>query len=84
MKKIIIMLLSVLLIVSMAVPAYAVTPGYQAPDIPDFSEIKFDIKFEFPEGFWEKWFDEHPISWKPVIKAETNDDRAEVLTRWMP
>lgn len=46
----------------------AVTPGYHALDIPDFSEIKFDIKFKFPESFWNARFDNHPINWKPLIK----------------
>ena len=40
MRKIICMLIIVMVIVSMAVPAYAVTPSFDVPDIPDFSGIK--------------------------------------------
>ena len=64
MRKIICMLIIVMVIVSMAVPAYAVTPSFDVPDVPDFSGIKFDIKFELPDSIWDKWFENHPIKFE--------------------
>ena len=64
MRRLITMLLAVMLIVSMAISAYAVTPEYHAPDIPDFSGIKFDIKFELPDSIWDKWFEKHPVKFE--------------------
>ena len=62
MKKILAMLLALLLIVSMAIPAYAVTPKLEIPDVPQISKIKFDIKIELPDDFWSNWFKEHPLN----------------------
>lgn len=61
MKKFILFVLTLMLIASMAVPAFAATPSVGVPDIPDFSDIKFDIKFDIPDSVWDKWFDEHPL-----------------------
>ena len=63
MKKILALILAVLLIASMAVPAYAVTPKYEFPDLPEIPDISDDIKIEIdiPDSFWDKWFQEHPI-----------------------
>ena len=61
MKKILCALLA-LLIMAMAVPAYAVTPSLEVPDMPDVSKIKFDFKIELPDDFWTRWFEEHPIT----------------------
>lgn len=68
MKKIISFALALLLIASMAIPAYAVTPNLGAPDVPQISNMKFDIKIELPEDILDDWFKNHPISWKPVIE----------------
>ena len=70
MKKIIAFLFALMLVVSMAVPTYALTPAFKIPDIPDFSDIEFDIKFEIPDSVWNGWFEKHPISWKPVIEID--------------
>jgi len=61
MRKIIAFILAVMLIVSMAIPAYAVTPSYKL-DVPQISKIKFDIKIELPDDFWDNWFKEHPLN----------------------
>lgn len=68
MKKLIGAIMSLVLVLCMPVCAHAATPDFETPDIPDFSDIKFDIKFEFPEGFWDKWFEEHPV---PELKVDT-------------
>ena len=64
MKKILAILLAVLLIASMAVPAYAATPKMKVPDVPQVSRIKFDVKIELPGDFWSNWFKDHPINIK--------------------
>ena len=72
MKKLIIFALTLLLICCMAVPAYAATPSLDVPDIPDFSNIEFDIKLELPDNFWSNWFDKNPINWKlPIPSTKT-------------
>lgn len=78
MKKIVCILFALMLIVSTAVPAFAATPRLEIPDIPEFSGIRFDIKFELPDNFW----DDFKINWKWVIPYE-GDSKAEVLERWM-
>lgn len=80
MRKIICMLIIVMVIVSMAVPAYAVTPGYKIPEVPQVSQIKFDIKLRLPEGFWD--FIE--IIRKPGIPTEGDEEMVEAVARWMP
>jgi len=61
MKKIICMILAVMVIGSMAIPAYAVTPGFKIPDMPDIPDISDNIKFDLPDAFWNDWFREHPL-----------------------
>lgn len=61
MKKIIAILLSLMLVASLAVPAMAVTPSFTVPKLPDISGIKFDFKFKIPDSFWDRWFDDHPF-----------------------
>ena len=58
MKKILYMLLAVMLILAMAVPAWAVTPkwDYHAPKIP---EVKPSIKI--PDKVFDDWFQAHPL-----------------------
>ena len=46
MKKILAILLAVLLIAGMAIPAFAVTPQMNVPDMPEVSKVKFDIKLD--------------------------------------
>lgn len=74
MKKILAILLAVLLIMAMAVPAYAVTPKYEFPDLPEIPDISDDIKIEIdiPDSFWDKWFQEHPIK-LPTFKLPSEE-----------
>lgn len=46
MRKIIAILLAIMLIASMAIPAYAVTPKLDIPDVPQISNIKLDVKLD--------------------------------------
>lgn len=61
MKKFIIFALTLVLIASMTVNAYAFTPKIVIPhiDMPDIHAE--DIEVEVSESFWDKWFAEHPI-----------------------
>jgi hypothetical protein len=61
MRKIIAILLAVMLIASMTIPAYAVTPKweYKAVKLP---EIKVSIKI--PDSVFDNWFKEHPLNIK--------------------
>ena len=63
MKKIIAILLSLVLVLSIPVTAHAATPTFQIPKVPQISNIKIDVKL--PEGVAENavkaWLKEHPI-----------------------
>ena len=63
MKKIIALILAVLLIACLAVPAYAVTPKYEFPELPEIPDISDDVKIEIdiPDSFWADWFEKCPI-----------------------
>lgn len=69
MKKFVIFALTLTLIASMAIPAYAITPPLKVPSItiPDISgsvkdNISEEIKdSETADSFWGNWFKEHPI-----------------------
>lgn len=61
MKKIIILVITVVLVLSMAVTAYAVTPTMKIPNMPVIPDITDDVEVEISECFWDKWFREHPI-----------------------
>jgi len=62
MKKIICIMIAVMLIACLAVPAYAVTPKYEFPDLPEIPDISDDVKFGFriSGSFWDDWFAKHP------------------------
>lgn len=60
MKKILLFLLALLLILSMAIPAFAVTPKLKVPNMPKIPTIKVEVKL--PENFWDNWFAKHPIN----------------------
>ena len=68
MKKILAILLAVLLIACLAVPAYAVTPKYEFPDLPEIPDISDDaaewVRGWIPADFWDRWFSDHPIIFK--------------------
>ena len=61
MKKIIMYLLVLVLIITMAAPAWAVTPAFKAPKLPKIPEIKTNVQVQVTEGFWARWFREHPV-----------------------
>lgn len=61
MKRIIILILSLTMIISMAVTANAVTPVYKPPKLPEIKVDTSSIKVEVSQSFWDKWFAEHPI-----------------------
>ena len=46
MRKFIAILLAVMLMASMAIPAFAVTPALKIPKVPQISSIKFSIKLD--------------------------------------
>lgn len=50
-----------MLIASMAVPAFAATPNYQFPDLPEIPDISGSVKVEIPDNTWNNWFKEHPF-----------------------
>jgi len=61
MKKLVAIILALMLIASMAIPAYAVTPTLNIPDVPQISNIKFDVDVKVSQGFWDRWFADHPV-----------------------
>ena len=60
MKKMIIFALSCAMAISMVVTANAVTPTIKVPSI-KVPAIKVP-EVKISESFWDKWFDEHPVS----------------------
>lgn len=63
MKKLIYIVLALMLVMSMTVTAYAATPTFKIPSVPQISNIKFDVKLDEDviENHVDKWFAEHPI-----------------------
>ena len=59
MKKILIFMFVMVLIVTMTVPAFAVTPKFEYKPI-KIPEIKVSIKI--PDSVFTDWFKEHPIN----------------------
>ena len=55
MRKIFAFLLAVMLIASMGVPAYAVTPRLGVPNVPQISNIKFKVELKLPDNFWNNF-----------------------------
>jgi len=83
MKKIFAILLAVMLIASMANPAYAVTPRFKIPEVPQISRI--DFKVTLGEDFWNRYWEKHPIkiNWTALTKpAEVDNDRIKALQKW--
>lgn len=78
MKKLIVLLLVLLMVMAMAVPAHAATPSVGVPEVPQISNIKFEIKIQLPDDFWGNWFREHPIDWGGVFKSSDHEE----LGRW--
>jgi hypothetical protein len=65
MRKIIAILLAAMLIASMSVTAFAVTPKWEYKPV-KLPQIKVTIKI--PDSVFQSWFKEHPISFTaPVL-----------------
>lgn len=71
MKKLIAILLAVMLVVSMAIPAHAVTPNLEIPDMPEIPDIGDDIVIDIPEDVFDDWFEEHPVP--PLVPIEPTE-----------
>lgn len=52
MKRFIILALTLMLVFSMTIPAFAATPKLEIPKIPTVPTIKVEIKL--PTNFWDK------------------------------
>jgi hypothetical protein len=55
MKKIFAILLTVMLVASMTVTAYAVTPPLGVPDMPEIPDISDNIEIELPDGVFDDY-----------------------------
>lgn len=55
MKKLICILFVLMLIVSMTVSAYAVTPPLGVPDLPEIPDISDNIEIELPDGVFDDY-----------------------------
>ena len=65
MRKSIVFILTLALIVSMAVSAYAVTPKWEYKPV-KLPQVKVSIKI--PDKVFDDWFKEHPITFtSPVL-----------------
>lgn len=72
MKKLTIITITLLLIASLAIPAYAITPALKVPSttIPNISGI---VKIEISDRVFDGWIAKHPIvpdftTWKAGIQ----------------
>lgn len=59
MKKLIIFAITIVLILSISIPASAATPKLGIPKIPTVPTIKVEVKL--PTNFWDNWFASHPL-----------------------
>lgn len=64
MRKIFAIILAVMLIASMAVSAFAVTPNFEYKPV-KIPEIKVSVKI--PNSVFDNWFKEHPLNIKLPI-----------------
>jgi hypothetical protein len=58
MRKIFAIILTMMLIASMTVSAYAVTPKFDI-NLPEIPNISGSVKVEVPDNFWDNWFREY-------------------------
>lgn len=69
MKKILCMLIALLMVISMAVPAFAVTPDLDVPDMPEIPDISDDIDFGIDFGnIIGDWLGANPVP--PLVPTE--------------
>lgn len=69
MKKLIIFVITFAMILALAVPAYAVTPPLQVPDMPEVPDISDDVHVELPDSAFDGYI--------PDIDAELTEDPTE-------
>ena len=50
-----------MMVLSMAIPAHAVTPKFEAPKLPEVPKIKPNFDFIDFDQIIEKWFELHPV-----------------------
>lgn len=72
MKKFITLALVLMLIMTMAVPAYAI----------ELPEIK--VNFTLPDSFWDKWFEDHPIQLPDNFELPDPTEVTEVIKLTAP
>lgn len=60
MKKIIALILSLMLVMSMAISAYAATPTLNIPSI-KIPDISNNVEVKLSQSFWNNYFRENPI-----------------------
>lgn len=60
MRKFIALILAIMLIMSMAIPAYAVTPALKIPSI-KIPNISNSVEVKQSQSFWDNYFKENPI-----------------------
>ena len=61
MKKIICILFALILIAVLSIPAYAATPKFSIPKLPEIPEIKPSFEIKISESFLSDWFTKHPF-----------------------
>ena len=77
MKKIFAILLTVMLVASMTVTAYAVTPPLGVPDMPEIPDISDNIEIELPDGVFDDYIPdiapEEPIEPEEPVYPDWRD-----------
>lgn len=74
-RKLLVIIAVVLLVVAMALTVYAVTPTLNIPDVPNISNIKFDINLDETlnngiSNYISNWFKEHPLTFSKIDFSE--------------
>lgn len=59
MRKVIAFIVAMLLVMSMAISAFAATPAIRVPhiEIPKIEKVEVNL----PDGFWDNYFAQNPI-----------------------
>lgn len=79
MKKILALILALLLIIAMAVPAYAVTPELGVPDMPEIPDVSDDVEIELPDGIFDDYIPDIDIDVElPEEPAEPPEEEPEL------
>ena len=60
MRKFIALLLAVMLVLSLAVPAFAATPSLKIPHI-EIPDISGRVEVKLPQSFWDGYFVRNPF-----------------------